>query len=190
MIYVPEGEFLIGSDSSDANAEHIEKPQRLIYLNSYWIDQTEVTNTMFEKFVNETGYVTTAEKAGSVSYIWNPNTSKWIESQDLSWYHPTGPASRIQDRMEDPVIHVSWWDAAAYCSWAGRRLPTEVEWEKAAKGPDGLIYPWGNQFPSKNLANFNYLNNGTIPVTSLPDGKRPYGAYQMAGNVWEWVNDY
>ena len=190
LIYIPEGNFMLGSDLSDPDAEEIEKPQHSVFLDDFWIDETEVTNAMFEKFVNETGYLTTAEKAGGISYHYDRETTKWIENNGVDWSQPYPSSRGITDRQNHPVIHVSWQDANAYCSWAGRRLPTEAEWEKAARGDNAAIYPWGDQIPDKNLVNFNYLYEDTLSVTELPEGRSPSGVYQMAGNVWEWVADY
>jgi serine/threonine-protein kinase len=182
LVYVPEGEFTMGSDG---NLD--EQPVHKINLNAFWIDQNEVTNTLFSAFVDATGYQTDAENLGW-SYAWDDlNWSKTIEAD---WQHPNGADSNILGKEEHPVVQVSWNDAAAYCQWAGRRLPTEAEWEKAARGTDQRDYPWGNKTPNADLLNF--LNNigDTTEVGRYPNGVSPYGAYDMAGNVWEWVNDW
>jgi formylglycine-generating enzyme required for sulfatase activity len=203
LVYVPEGEFVMGSESGDANADGDEFPQRTIYLVGFWIDRTEVTNLIFEQFVTETGYVTDAEEKG-VSWLYNLEASGWYEVPGADWLHPQGPSSGITELDDHPVVHVSWYDAAAYCEWADRRLPTEAEWEKAARGTDGRTYPWGESDPSGNLLNFADVNleadwaDGSAddgykfnaPVGIYPSGASPYGALDMAGNVWEWVADW
>ena len=103
-----------------------------------------------------------------------PNDSRWQDS----------------DYRDHPVTHVDWNQARAYCAWAGVRLPTEAEWEKAARGTDGRIYPWGNSAPDDRFANYGNIIDGTTPVGNYPEGASPYGALDMAGNVWEWVNDW
>ncbi len=182
LLYVPAGEFIMGSDANDD-----EKPIHTVYLEAYWIDQAEVTNQLFTSFVSAIGYQTDAERSGS-SYVWNG--TEWVATNGADWQHPTGSASNISSKDDHPVIHVSWNDAAAYCEWAGRRLPTEAEWEKAARGVDGRTYPWGDIEPIASLLNFNENVGDTTPVGNYPDGKSFYGAYDMAGNVWEWVNDW
>ncbi len=190
MMYVPAGEFLMGAGEFDSMAETIEKPQHPVYLEAYWIDQTEVTNAMFAKFVSATGYRTETEQKGSVSYWYERETGKWREASDTDWLRPYGPGSDIDGRENHPVIHITWKDAQMYCAWAKRRLPTEAEWEKAARDNDERIYPWGNTPPNNNLSNFNWLENDTSPVGSYPAGASPYGVLDMAGNVWEWIADW
>ena len=183
LVYVPEGEFEMGSQDGLSD----EKPVHTVYLNAYWIDRTEVTNAMFSAFINETSYQTDAEKEG---FSWVFNGSDWEKISGLNWQHPHGPSSSLSGLEDHPVTHMSWNDAQAYCEWAGKRLPTEAEWEKAARGMDGRVYPWGNQAPNASLSNY-YLNIGdTTTVGSYADGASPYGALDMAGNVWEWVADW
>jgi len=139
-----------------------EKPVHRVYLEDYWIDRTEVTHAMYRRCV----------------------TAQWCEPpSDMTFYN---------DSKYDqyPVIYVSWDEADAYCGWAGRRLPTEAEWEKAARGTDGRAYPWGNQEPSCLLANYESCGFGAQPVDSYTSGASPYGALDMFGNVWEWVQDW
>jgi serine/threonine-protein kinase len=164
MVYVPAGEFSMGSN----NGEDDERPVHSVTLDAFWIDQTEVTNGMYAMCVD----------AGKCS----PPSS--IESQNRPSYYGNSAFA------EYPVVHVSWNAATAYCAWAGGRLPTEAEWEKAARGTDGRIYPWGNQSPSGTLLNFNGNLDDTSRVGNYSAGASPYGALDMAGNVWEWVSDF
>jgi formylglycine-generating enzyme required for sulfatase activity len=200
-------------------------------VDGFWIDATEVTNAQFRKFVDATGYVTTAEKkpslaeimaqvppgtppppdevlvAGSMVFTVPPGEVDlrdfrqwWDWVPGANWRQPEGPQSNLEGRENHPVVHVSWFDAAAYAKWAGKRLPTEAEWEYAARG--GLVdkpYVWGDnppdnksaniwqgEFPHKNTAADGFAR--TAPVKSFqPNG---YGVYDMAGNVWEWCADY
>lgn len=174
MVHIPAGEFLYG--------DNLER----VYLPEFWIDKTPVTNRQFARFVQATGYKTTAEQTG----IGCANTGeKWEDVVGADWQHPGGPATDIHDKADHPVVQVSWADAAAYAAWAGKRLPTEQEWEKAARGTDGRLYPWGNQMPTHALCNFDKYEKGTTPVgQSSPQGDSPYGCVDMAGNVWEWTS--
>jgi len=197
MVYVPEGNFTMGSNDGSSD----EQPVHTVYLDAFWIDQTEVTNAMFSLFVERTGYQTDAEGKGS-SYVFDG--ANWNDVSGADWQHPQGPSSGLAGLNDHPLVHVSWNDAEAYCGWAGARLPSEAEWEKAARGTDGRTYPWGNQSPAGNLLNFadvnlnvdwadKNVNDGyefTAPVGSYPSGASPYGALDMAGNVWEWVADW
>jgi eukaryotic-like serine/threonine-protein kinase len=199
QVFVPEGDFAMGSDSSSyAN----ERPVHTVFLDSFWIDQTEVTNSMFEGFVTQTGYQTEAEKKGTSSG-YDTDTGKSVQNQVADWEHPLGPDSSLAGLAEHPVVHVSWNDARVYCEWAGRRLLTEAEWEKAARGTDGRTFPWGSNFDG-TLLNSADVNLGagrgnssfddgfqlSAPVGSYPLGASPYGALDMVGNVWEWVKDW
>jgi len=173
MVYVPAGEFLMGSSDADDEAYANEKPQHTVYLDAFWIDRTEVTNSQYRKCV----------EAGAC-----PEPRCWMYGD----YNGPG----------QPVVCVTWDDARAYAAWAGGRLPTEAEWEKAARGTDGRIYPWGDEFDGSRL---NYCDRNCAgdrkdtgaddgyavmaPVGSYPAGASPYGALDMAGNVWEWVAD-
>jgi len=196
MVYVPAGEFLMGSE----NGEIEEQPVHAVYLDAYWIDQTEVSNNQFSVFIEQTGYKTHAEKIG-VSWDYMQ------EAKGVDWQHPRGSDTNILGLDDHPVVHISWSDAKAYCEWAGRRLPTEAEWEKAASWDDALqsqqIYPWGNDFGSEqaNFCDINCIyshknrnyNDGyanTSPIGSYESGKSFYGLYDMGGNVWEWVSDW
>jgi len=166
----------MGSTSADSEAEDDEKPQHTVYLDAFWIDKTEVTNAQYRKCV----------QAGDCQEPWC-----WDDD------HFNAP--------EQPVVCVSWHDAQSYCDWAGAWLPTEAEWEKAARGSDGRVYPWGDEFDCSR-GNFDdeteyddYVVPGgegcdgyvtTAPVGSFPAGASPYGVLDMAGNVWEWVADW
>jgi len=202
LVNVPEGEFLMGLTADQLNAilricpncnpaELVDtSPQRKIYLDSYWISQNEITNQQFARFVAATGYQTTAENKGG-GYVYSPIIDEkppYINGAD--WQHPFGPTSNIIGREQNPVVQVSWDDASAYCIWAGMRLPTEAEWEKAARGEQGQLFTWGNSPPNSNLLNYNHENHGPINVASYSASLSPYGLYDMAGNVWEWVSDF
>jgi len=176
LLYVPAGEFLMGSIDSDSEANPDEKPQHTVYLDAFWIDQTEVTNAMYKLCV----------QAGLCHA---PSDTTYYANAKFG---------------NSPVGYVSWNDAQAYCHWAGRQLPTEAQWEKAARGIDGRLYPWGNSSITGNLANFcdsncqfqwknKAINDGFgvfSPVGNYPAGVSNYGAPDMAGNVWEWVADW
>ena len=168
LLYVPAGEFTMGSDSSD---QADEKPAHTVNLDAFWIDQTEVTNKQYAACVSSGASGGCTRPSNTSSYT---NTSYYGNNQFDDY----------------PVIYVNWNQAKAYCEWAGRRLPTEAEWERAARGTDGRTYPWGNSDPSTNLLNFNSNVGDTTPVGNYPNGVSLYGAYDMAGNVWEWVNDW
>jgi formylglycine-generating enzyme required for sulfatase activity len=160
MVYVPSGQFLMGSNPPFPDEE---QPQHMVYLDAYWIDQTEVTNAVYLLCI----------RAGACQA---PN----VIGLDLE----------ETARLNHPVWFVSWENAVRYCNWAGRRLPTEAEWEKAARGTDGRLYPWGNNNANPKLANFGSLGNPTKSVGSYPEGMSPFGALDLAGNVSEWVDDW
>jgi serine/threonine-protein kinase len=187
LVYVPEGEFLMGSEDDDAYRD--EAPEHTVYLDAYWIYQHEVTNELFAAFVSETGFETDAEKKGW-SIVFTGSKWQWQEVFGAHWAAPEGPGSDVDGLSDHPVIHVSWNDAEAYCQWAGGRLPTEAQWEKAARGTDGRKYPWGNETLTCSLANYSGCGGRTAPVGSFDAGVSPYGALDMAGNVWEWVADW
>jgi formylglycine-generating enzyme required for sulfatase activity len=166
MVYVPAGNFIMGSpDNAGFDDEH---PQHVVYLDSFWIDKTEVTNRMYDLCVRAGG-CTEPHDNGSFTH------SRYYGSSEYDDY---------------PVIYVDWDQANTYCAWAGGRLPTEAEWEKAARGTDGRTYPWGNNVPTCSLANFEGCASDTTAVGSYPAGASPYGALDMAGNVWQWVADW
>ncbi len=203
MVYVPGGTFAMGSDPAvDDDAQSDEQPQHDVTVTGFWIDRTEVTNSQFAVFATETGYTTTAEiEGGGYNYV----DSSWQYVDGANWQQPQGSGSNINDLGEHPVVLVSWDDANAYCTWAGGQLPTEAQWEYAARGNDGYLYPWGNTFDGTR-ANFcdadctlshrdTSVSDGyerTAPVGSftLAGGDSWVDAADMAGNVWEWVADW
>lgn len=202
-----------------------ERPEHEVTVHGFWMDQTEVTNEQFARFVRETGYVTTAERQpdsadfpgappeslvpGAIVFAPPPGDVPlenhfvwWRYEAGANWRHPEGPGSGIDGRKNHPVVQVSWDDAVACCQWAGKRLPTEAEWEFAARGGlERQAYVWGNErlpsgiwqaniwqgeFPNENALSDGF--RGTAPVASFqPNG---YGLYDMAGNVWEWCADW
>jgi formylglycine-generating enzyme required for sulfatase activity len=184
-VVIPAGEFLMGSDSGkDPHARDVELPQHRCYLPTYRISRTPVTVRQFERFVQETGYRTSAEEQG---FGWTNDGSEWQKVLGACWARPYGPDSDVQQKAKHPVTCVSWHDASAFCRWAGARLPTEAEWEKAARGVDGRIYPWGDEAPGEGRCNYAMLVGDTTPVGAYPEGASPYGLLDMAGNVREWT---
>lgn len=196
QVFVPAGSFMMGSvDGFDD-----ERPVHEVTLDAFWIDRTEVTNAQFEMFVAVTGFQTTAERVGGGDTY---TDNGWEYTAGADWRHPQGPASNLDGLGRQPVVLVSWDDATAFCEWADGRLPTEAEWEYAARGPDSLVYPWGDAFDGARL-NFcdqncpsdwadQTVDDGyefTAPVGSYSNGVSWAGAFDMAGNVWEWVNDW
>jgi formylglycine-generating enzyme required for sulfatase activity len=160
-VTIPAGPFLLGSDKQkDPLAWDDDQPQQVMTLPEFQIARIPVTNIQYKKFVEATGY---------------PAPSHWIDG-----VIPAG-------KENHPVVEVNWYDALSFCAWAGVRLPTEVEWEKAARGTDGRIFPWGDQKPNPRLGNFSFNVGGTTPVGQYPDGASPYGLLDVAGNVWEWT---
>ncbi len=222
MVWIPGGEFWMGSDEPDFKDA---RPWHRAYVDGFWMDKTEVTNEQFEKFVKATGYVTIAERtptrdefptapqenlvAGSVVFMppdhavpLNNHYQWWSYVKGANWRHPTGPDSDLKGKEKYPVVHIAYDDALAYCKWAGKRLPTEAEFEFAARGGlDRKLYVWGDEFrpggkfmantfqghfPDKNTGEDGFV--GTAPVGSFPLNR--YGLYDIAGNVWEWCSDW
>jgi formylglycine-generating enzyme required for sulfatase activity len=175
MVYVPAGEFIMGSDEGDSD----ERPVHTVYLDAFYIDKTEVTNTQFAKFLNEQGN----QEEGGVTWL-NIGDKDCLISQSEGQYQPKGGYGN------HPVIEVSWCGARAYCQWVGKRLPTEAEWEKVARGTDGRTYPWGEGIDCDRAQYGGCGGERTTPAGNKPKGASPYGALDMAGNVWEWVADW
>ncbi|WP_164517682.1 formylglycine-generating enzyme family protein [Rhizobium sp. CIAT894] len=221
MAYIPGGTFRMGSDKYYPE----EAPMHRVTVDGFWVDRTPVTNRQFREFVEATGYVTFAEiapdprdypgapphllKAGSAVFL-PPNhpvnlrdiSQWWTFTFGANWRHPYGKGSSIRKLDDHPVVHVAYQDAAAYAAWAGKSLPTEAEWEFAARGGlDGAEYAWGDeltaggrhmantwqgQFPHENSADDGFER--TSPVRAFP--ANGYGVYDMIGNVWEWTTDW
>jgi len=195
-VYVPAGSFGMGSE--DGNND--ERPPHNVTLDEFWLDQTEVSNVRFAAFVADTGYQTAAEAQGW-GYIFDGGN--WDVANGANWQHPQGPGSDISGMDDYPVVQISRDDAAAFCDWAGGRLPTEAEWEYAARGPENRLWAWGNEFLPDRV---NYCDHDcsaswvdldvddgytyTAPVMSYPNGASWVGALNMTGNVWEWVADW
>jgi eukaryotic-like serine/threonine-protein kinase len=185
MVNIPAGTFKMGNETGKSD----EKPVHDVTLDAFWIDLMEVTNAMFGKFVADTGYKTDAEKQGS-GYVFDAAKHTWTKVQGANWQHLRGPGSSLNGRADHPVVQVSWNDANAYCKWAGGQLPTEAQWEYAARGPQSVTFPWGNDPPNDKLLNYNLNIGDTTRVGSYPRGASWVGAFDMAGNVWEWVQDW
>jgi formylglycine-generating enzyme required for sulfatase activity len=215
MIELPGGTFEMGSaDDGWTYPADGEGPVHEVRLAPFRIDASAVTNARFAEFVDETGYRTDAEQyewafvfAGLLPDVFEPTRGVaqapwWRQVYGADWAHPEGPQSNVDDRGHHPVVQVSWRDASAYCDWAGVRLPTEAEWEYAARGAlEGAVFPWGNDlepggehrmnvwqgtFPNQNTLDDGFL--GTAPVDAFaPNG---FGLYNMTGNVWEWCADW
>ncbi|NPC95809.1 formylglycine-generating enzyme family protein [Nocardioides sp. zg-DK7169] len=214
QVRVPAGTFAMGDAHGDGYPADGETPVHRVELSAYLIDAKAVTNAQYAAFVKATGYVTDAERDG-VSAVFHlaveaargdvlgpaAGTPWWLAVRGADWRHPGGPRSSAADLPNHPVVHVSWRDAQAYCRWAGKRLPTEAEWERAARGGlDGARYPWGDELRPKGrwrcniwqgrFPEVNTLEDGhltTAPVTAyLPNG---LGLHNTVGNVWEWCQD-
>jgi formylglycine-generating enzyme required for sulfatase activity len=214
MVRLEGGRFLIGSDDRWAYPEDGEGPVKEIEVSPVSIAACAVSNADFSRFADETAHVTDAERfgwsfvfAGFLPDDFPPTEGVatapwWRKVEGANWRHPEGPHSSIADRPTHPVVHVSWSDASAYCAWSGARLPTEAEWELAARGGlESRAYPWGDElepggehrmnvwqgdFPARNSEEDGFA--GTSPVDSFPPNA--YGLHNMTGNVWEWTADW
>jgi formylglycine-generating enzyme len=212
---VPGGEHVVGANDPHGNPTDGEGPPRTVMLDEFWIAATTVTNEEFKEFVAATGYVTDAEHFGW-SFVfhdlvaasaarqvrqWSEEAPWWHVVKGAHWRWPGGRGSHIKGKEDHPVVHVSWNDAAAYCEWSGSSLPTEAEWEVAARGGAVSRYPWGDEltpdrehrcniwqgeFPHRDDAADGF--HGTCPVRSFPPNG--YGLYEVSGNVWEWCYDW
>lgn len=212
FIKIPQQTFKMGTNDGIGFSEDYEGPETPVKVPNYEIATTTVTNADFKKFVDETGYITTAEKNNSsfVFALLIPKEERekynhvagapwWLNIPGASWQHPYGPNSSIEHEMDHPVVHVALEDALAYCKWAKLSLPTEAEWECAAKAGTQTTYPWGNKlvddhyhantwqgdFPWQNSEADGFL--GTAPVKTYDPNN--WGLYQMIGNVWEWCRN-
>jgi len=181
MIAIPPGEFTMGSDQYSA-----EKPVQKIFLDKYYIDKYLVNNARFQKFVDATGYTTDAEKEGAGMVRIG---RRWKKVEGANWKLPDGMTS-IDGKEDFPVSQVSYNDALAYCQWAKKDLPTEAQWEKAARGPEGKTFPWGDSDPDDTRANFDNIIGAPTPVNAYEKGQSFYGAHDMAGNVYQWCKDW
>jgi formylglycine-generating enzyme required for sulfatase activity len=221
MVFLPGGRFLMGSDGPESWKADGEGPVREVEVEPFWIDECAVTNAQFAKFIDATDYRTEAEVFGW-SFVFykhvNADNKKgargfsgeanwWLGIDGAYWRRPEGPGSDLKKRLDHPVVHVSWNDAVAYCNWAGKTLPTEAQWEYAARGGlEQKLYPWGDELTPRGKGGktehrcniwqgkFPDLDTGadgwknTAPAkTFLPNG---YGLYQMSGNTWEWCADW
>lgn len=193
QVWVPAGEFIMGANDDPQRGlyDNDEGPAHKVYLPGYWIDKTEVTVEEFADFARQTGYRTLAEKNG-YGYAYNPGkitaSTIWVKVPGASWRDPFGNGQMPAGNL--PVTQVGFTDAQSYCSWLGLAVPTEAEWEKAARGTDQRRYPWGNEQPSDLFLRFGQaFGVGPAPVGSYPAGASSYGALDMAGNVWEWTAD-
>ena len=180
MVLVSAGPFLMGLPDNDLLAEDHEKPQRTVDLPAFWIDVHPVANVRFARFIEAGGY--------SREEWWAPDGWAWRRKSGVE-----APAMWGQsgwDGGDQPAAGVSWYEADAYARWAGKRLPTDAEWEKAARGTDGRRYPWGEDWPHAGVANFDMQVGRTSPVGLYPAGASPCGCLDMAGNVNNWVADW
>ncbi len=214
LVDVPAGTFTMGTDDPRGYSADGEGPAHEVALSAFSIGRTTVTNDAFAAFVDATGHRTTAEGYGN-SFVFGgllpddfPPTQAvvaapwWRLVEGADWRHPEGPQSNVAERGDHPVVHVSWLDARAYCAWAGTTLPTEAQWERAARGGvEGAHYPWGHErepggehlmnvfqgeFPHHDAGDDGWV--GTCPVGTYPANE--FGLHEATGNVWEWCHDW
>jgi formylglycine-generating enzyme required for sulfatase activity len=183
MMFVPAGEFLMGSAFADPKAGPDEKPRHTVFLDAFWIDRTEVTNARYVQFLNALGNHMGA-CAGNVC------AETKVEDRYSHILHQDGRYGVEPGFGEHPATQVTWYGAQAYCTWAGARLPSEAEWEKAARSIDARPYPWGGEAPDCSRAQYGDCGGATVPAGGRSAGASPYGVLDMAGNVWEWVADW
>ncbi len=215
LVWLPGGTFRMGDASEDGFPEDGEGPRREVGVSAFRIGVTAVTNREFGAFVRATRYATEAERNGSSYVFWLqlpealrsdarrsvPGLPWWVEVDHACWQRPEGPGSHVHDRPEHPVVHVSWNDAVAYCAWSGTVLPTEAQWEYAARGGlDAARLPWGDELEPDGVARCNIWRGGfpDAPAPGWRPGARPvrtyapngFGLHETSGNVWEWCADW
>ena len=195
MVDLPGGVFLMGNPLSN---DLDQRPVHEVSIDPLRMDEHEVTNRQFAQFVDQTGSITTAQQRGW-SYVYDRKEDRWVRCPGADWRHPGGPDTSLDGRDDYPVVHVSWYDAAAYAQWAGKRLPTEAEWEYAARaGLRDADYPWGREELIDGRYQANYRQFGRDPAADGYEALAPvksyapsrFGLYDMAGNVWEWCADW
>lgn len=196
-VTVPGGPFTMGSDVPSANGRpSVASPAHTVLVDSFRIARRPVSVNDFTRFVAATGYVSMAESAGR-SWVWIGDPTEripgqdhlWVEIDGTSWHHPRGPDSDVAAKGDHPVTHVNYWDCLAYCRWSGTRLPSEAEWEKAARGTDGRRYVWGDEPPATtDVCNHSMYVGDTTPIGHYPEARGPFGLDDIIGNVWEWVS--
>jgi formylglycine-generating enzyme len=183
-VTIPAGSFRMGSDPAfDLDALETEQPQRRVFTSQFRISRVPVTVAQFAVFARANSYRTTAEEAG---WAWVWAGADWMSVRGASWQHPTGPERSAADLSHCPVTQVSWHDSQAFCQWAGVGLPTEIEWEKAARGTDARLYPWGNRPPDADLCHCDDPEGEMDAVGQRRSGASAYGVLDMSGNSWEW----
>lgn len=197
FIHIPAGKFIMGSKDDNSIAFDDEFPQHTLELPEYWMARYPVTNQQFATFVQNTSYRTTAQENG-VGYAFDGK--RWVDLKGVNWMNPRGSKNNIEDRQDNPVVMISWYDAMAYCRWLSEllqielprglvlRLPSEAQWEKAARGEHGNEWPWGNKWDATCC---NSRDNGSMDTKPIgqysPRGDSPYGVADMVGNIWEWT---
>ncbi len=195
MVYLPGGTFRMGNDLSN---DPSERPAHEVSVRAFYLDEHEVTNGQFARFVARTGYRTTAEQRGW-SNVFDHQRQQWVKRQGADWRHPGGPQTSLTGRDDFPVVHVSWHDAMAHATWAGKQLPTEAQWEYAARsGLRDADFPWGRDELIDGRYQANYRQHARdpaadgyellAPVRSYPPSR--FGLYDASGNVWEWCADF